>query len=261
MGKLVKGVTNLFAGGKAVDTSQAQFKPYALTTPGGSSYFDTKTGTGGIKLSPDLQSMWDSYIEGAQGALPSEQQNLVANTVSDYGMGLFGKAANLDTQGITKDYLGKQMALLEPGRAQESSRLNDLMFRGGTLGQGVGMGGGYVNPQQYALAMAREQQNAGLAMGAEDRTRAMQNEDLQRALGFYGMGQELKYQPYQQSANILGYGTELQNLAMPALQYGIQAGQASATAGANVAGLQQKARDSNMSFWGNLIGAGVGKLG
>jgi hypothetical protein len=260
MGKIVKGITNIF-GGKSVDTSQAAFKPYALTTPGGSSYFDTKTGTGGIKLSPDLQSMWDSYIGGAQGALPAEEQMQAAGTVSDYGMGLWDRAANLDTQGITKDYLGKQMALLEPGRAQESSRLNDLMFSGGTLGQGVGMGGGYVNPQQYALAMAREQQNAGLATAAEDRTRTMQNEDLQRALGFYGMGQELKYQPYKQSADILGYGTELQNLAMPALQYGIQSGQASASAGANIAQLQQKARDSNMSFWGGLLSGGMNKWG
>lgn len=260
MGKIVKGITNIF-GGKPVDTSQAQFKPYALTTPGGSSYFDTAKGTGGIKLSPDLQSMWDSYISAAGEAMPSEQQKQAASTVSDYGMGMWDRAANLDTQGITKDYLGKQMALLEPGRAQESSRLNDLMFSGGTLGQGVGMGGGYVNPQQYALAMAREQQNAGLATAAEDRTRTMQNEDLQRALGFYGMGQELKYQPYTQSANILGYGTELQNLAMPALQYGIQAGQASATAGANVAQLQQKARDSNMNFWGGLISGGMNKWG
>jgi hypothetical protein len=123
------------------------------------------------------------------------------------------------------------------------------------------MGGGYVNPQQYALAMAREQQNAGLATAAEDRTRTMQNEDLQRALGFYGMGQELKYQPYKQSADILGYGTELQNLAMPALQYGIQSGQASASAGANMAQLQQKARDSNMSFWGGLLTGGMNKFG
>lgn len=261
MGKLVKGVTNIFSGGQKVDTSQAQFKPYALTTPGGSSYFDTKTGTGGINLSPELQNMWDSYIQGAQGALPSDQQIQNAGVVSDYGMGLFGKAANLDTQGITKDYLGKQMALLEPGRAQESSRLNDLMFSGGTLGQGVGMGGGYVNPQQYALAMAREQENSRLAMGAEDRARAMQNDDLQRALGFYGLGQELRYQPYKQSADILGYGTELQNLAMPALQYGIQSGQASASAGANIAQLQQKARDSNMSFWGGLLSGGINKIG
>lgn len=260
MGKIVKGVTNIF-GGKSVDTSQAQFKPYALTTPGGSSYFDTKTGTGGIKLSPDLQNMWDQYMQGAEGALPTDQQNLAADTVSNYGMGLWDQAANLDTQGITKDYLDKRMALLEPGRAQESSRLNDLMFSGGTLGQGVGMGGGYVNPQQYALAMAREQENNKVALESEDRARTMQNEDLQRAMGYYGLGQELKYQPFKQSADILGYGTELQNLAMPALQYGIQSGQASATAGANVAGLQQKARDSNMSFWGGLLSGGMNKWG
>ena len=35
----------------------------------------------------------------------------------------------------------------------------------------VGMGGGYVNPQQYALQMAREQENAALAAGSTDRSK------------------------------------------------------------------------------------------
>ena len=251
------GFVNKILGVKKVDTSGMKFNPYALTTPMGSSYFDIKKKTGGYKLSPDLQGMYEEYLAGAQDMLPSDQQRQAANTVSNYGVGLWDKAANLDTQGITKDYLASRLALLEPSRAAESSRLNDLMFSGGTMGQGVGMGGGYVNPQQYALAMAREQQNAGLALEAEDRARAIQSEDLQRALGFYGMGQELRAQPYAQSANIMGYGTTLQQAALPALTYGLQAGQSSAQAGANIAQAQNQQNAQTLGFWGGLLGGGT----
>jgi hypothetical protein len=253
MGKIVGKILGV----KKVDTSGMKFNPYALTTPMGSSYFNEKTKTGGYNLSPDLQGMYEEYLAGAQGALPSEEQMQNANAISNYGVGLFDRAANLDTQGMTQDYLNRQMALLEPSRAQESSRLNDLMFSGGTLGQGVGMGQGYINPQQYALAMAREQQNAGLALGAEDRARTMQSEDLQRALGYYGLGQELRSQPYAQSANILGYGTQLQQAALPALTYGLQAGQSSAQAGANIAQAQNQQNAQTLGFWGGLLSGGM----
>lgn len=253
MGKIV----NKILGVKKVDTSQMKFKPYALTTPMGSSYFDEAAGTGGYNISPDLQNMYEQYLAGAQQALPSEQQMQNAADISNYGVSLFGQAANLDTEAMTRDYLSKQLNLLEPSRTQESSRLNDLMFSRGTTGQGIGMGQGYVNPQQYALAQAREQQNAALALGAEDRTRAMQSEDLQKALGFYGLGQELMTQPYAQSANILGYGTNLQTLGLPALTYGLQAGQSSAAAGANIAQAQNQQNAQTLGFWGGLLGGGT----
>lgn len=256
MGKIVKGVTNLF-GGQKVDTSQAAFKPYAISTPAGSSYFDTATGKGGVTFSPELQSMWDKYLSAAEGAMPSAEQTQFAGDLSTYGKQLFGTSIGMDTNQMAKDYYNQQQAILEPTRAQESSRLNDTMFSRGTLGAGVGMGEGYINPQQYALQQARGQQDLELALASTDRSRAIQNEDIQRALGFYGMGQELAYQPYAQSANILGYGTELQNLALPSLGYGLEAGQASASAGANIASLQQKARDSNLSFWGGLLSGGM----
>jgi hypothetical protein len=85
----------------------------------------------------------------------------------------------------------------------------------------------------------------------------MQSEDMQRALGFYGMGQELAVQPYAQSANILGYGTNLQQLALPALSYGLQAGQSSAQAGANIAAAQNQQNANTLGFWGSLLGGGM----
>jgi len=253
MGKIV----NKVLGVKKVDTSQMKFKPYALTTPMGSSYFDEAAGTGGYSISPDLEKMYEEYLAGAQGALPSEEQMQNAADISNYGVDLFGRTANLDTEAMTRDYFNKNLRLLEPARAQESSRLNDLMFSRGTMGAGIGMDQGYVNPQQYALAKAREQENAALALGAEDRTRTIQNEDLQRALGFYGLGQELMTQPYNQSANILGYGTNLQSLALPALAYGLQAGQSSASAGANIAQAQNQQNQNTLGFWGGLLGGGT----
>jgi hypothetical protein len=253
MGKIVGKILGV----KKVDTAGMKFNPYSLSTPMGSSYFNEKTKTGGYNLSPDLQGMYEQYLAGAQQALPSAQQAQFAGDVSNYGKSLFGTSIGMDTGAMTQDYYNRQQALLEPSRAQESSRLNDLMFSGGTIGQGVGMGQGYVNPQQYALAMAREQQNAGLALSAEDRARAIQAEDLQKALGYYGLGQELTAQPYAQSANILGYGTTLQQSALPALTYGLQAGQSSAQAGANIAQAQNQQNAQTLGFWGGLLSGGM----
>ena len=97
------GIVNKILGVKKVDTAGMKFNPYALTTPMGSSYFDIKKKTGGYNLSPELQGMFEQYLAGAQGALPSDQQRAAAGAVSDYGMGLWDRAANLDTDAMTKD--------------------------------------------------------------------------------------------------------------------------------------------------------------
>jgi hypothetical protein len=125
---------------------------------------------------------------------------------------------------MTQDYYNRQQALLEPSRAQESSRLNDLQFSRGTLGQGVGMGQGYINPQQYAQAMAREQQNAALALSAEDRVRAMQGEDLQRAGALYGLGQSYLTQPYETANQLMNYGVGIENLGANTMAQGLNTG-------------------------------------
>jgi hypothetical protein len=68
------------------------------------------------------------------------------------------------------------------------------------------------------------------------------------------MGNELRYQPYQQSAGLAGLGINLANVNNPYIGYGLQAGTAGAQAGANIVGAQQAYQDTQMGFWGDLIG-------
>lgn len=252
-----------------------QFTPYNITTPYGSSTFDTGAKTASYTLSPQLQAFVDAYMGGAKAALPTTTQTDFANAVSNYGLGLFNKAQAMDTGAMASDYLNKELAALAPARAQEQSQLADTLFKTGRTGAAAGMtnvGGqtGYVNPEQFSLLSAREAQNAQLALGAEDRARAIQNQDLANALNYYGQGQTLFSAPYNTSANILGLGTNIQNLGQNALTLGANIGTASGNQlyQGTQAGIAQqdainKANAQNAAYWGGLgtnIGTSLGNI-
>lgn len=252
-----------------------QFTPYNITTPYGSSTFDTGARTASYQLSPELQAFVNAYMGGAKAALPTTAQTDFSNAVSNYGLGLFNKAKAMDTGAMASDYLNKELAALAPARDQEQSQLADTLFKTGRTGAAAGMtnvGGqtGYVNPEQFSLLSAREAQNAQLALSAEDRARAIQNQDIANALNYYGQGQSLFAAPYNTSANILGLGTNLQNLGQNALTIGSNIG--SNVANAQYQGVQSgiaqqnalnTANAQNAAYWGGLgtnIGTSLGNI-
>lgn len=262
IGKLIKGGAKLFSGdlsgvadiagsfggggGGGGQSAQAPgFTPYAVTSGFGSSKIDPTNRTATYTLDPKLLATRDKFYAGADAAMPQQYQTDFGNRVSQYGMGLFDQAANLDLDAMTQDYFNKNLKLLEPARAQESSRLNDLQFSRGTLGQGVGMGEGYVNPQQYAQAMAREQQNASLALAAEDRVRSNQAQDFQRAGSIYGLGQSYLTQPYETANTLFGYGTNIENLGMGTMATGMNMGNIATTANQNAANVNRGINQQN----------------
>jgi len=243
VGDIVGGLSGKGGGGGGGSSpTAAGFTPYSITSGLATSRVDPNAKTATYTLSPEMQAFRDQYYTGARAALPSAEQTAYGQQVMDYGKGLFGRATGMDTAAMTQDYYNRQQALLEPSRAQESSRLNDLQFSRGTLGQGVGMGQGYINPQQYAQAMAREQQNAALALSAEDRVRAMQGEDLQRAGALYGLGQSYLTQPYETANQLMNYGVGIENLGANTMAQGLntgisvgQLGNSTAATNANIA--------------------------
>jgi hypothetical protein len=265
IGKLIKGGAKLFSGdlsgvadiagsfgggggGSKSSAKSAQaptFTPYAVTSGFGSSKIDPTTKDASYTLDPRLTATRDKFYAGADAAMPQQYQTDFGNQVSQYSMGLFDRAANLDLDAMTKDYFNKNLALLEPARAAESSRLNDLQFSRGTLGQGVGMGGGYVNPQQFAMQMAREQQNAALALGAEDRVRANQTQDFQRAGALYGLGQSYLTDPYTTANTLFGYGTNVENLGLGTMATGMNMGNIATTANQNASEINRGINQQN----------------
>lgn len=262
----------IIGGLMAPDTPTPQqapgFTPYGVSTGYGKSTFNTGDKTASYTLTPEMQAFRDKYYGAANAAMPSQGQTAYANQVRDYGQGLFNQASGMNTQQMTQDYYNKQQALLEPGRLQQSSDLSDQMFGSGRTGLGIGMGQGYVNPQQYALAQAREQQNAGLALGAEDRSRSIQNDQLSRGLNLYGLGTSMATDPYNTANQLFGYGSNIENLGMGALNTGAQIGTNSGQIGAqaaqiNNAGNQQGYLNnlSQANAYGNAANQAIGGFG
>lgn len=251
---------------KAIEA--AKFKPYSVTTGFGTSNFNTDAGTAGYTLDPRLAAFRDTFYGGATAMAPTSEQTDYANRVSQYGMGLFDRAANLDTGQIARDYYNQQQNILNPQRMQENVQLGDTLFKTGRTGVGVGMTNtagqtGYVNPEQFALLSAREGQNAQLALNSTDRARQMQIDDLTKALGYYGMGQELEATPYNNMNTLFGYGANLERLGSGSLDAGLSIGNAATTAGTNQARMlmgQEDARvaaENTPTLFENLIYGGL----
>lgn len=269
MGSIVKGI------GKALGFSQpekpdysgaikaAQFKPYSLTTGFGSSTFDTGAGTGTYTLDPRLAAMRDVLYGGAMEAVPDTSQKAFAEQLRREGQGLFTSAAAMSPDKLAQDYLERQLNILAPSRAEEEARLQDTLFKSGRTGAAVGIQGGYVNPEQFAYLKAKEGQNAQLALEASNRARGIQLEDLQRALGYYGLASQLEAQPYEQAASLFGLGTNLEKLGMTPLSMGVDIGSAASRSGANVANLLMDQENTRVryandpGFWGSLVAGGI----
>ena len=189
-----------------------QMKPTTVTTGFGSGTYDPSTGQAGYTLSDPLAQMRDVFYGAAGDFLPTPEQQAYAQQVGNFGQKLFSTATGTDLQQQIADYYNQQQNILAPGRERESAQLADAQFKTGRLGYGTGTQGGYINPQQFALQQAREQQNAQLLLGSEDRARAIQQQDIARALGLADSSAALSMQPYQQAYGLFGYGTGIEGL-------------------------------------------------
>jgi hypothetical protein len=231
------------------------FKPWAVATPVGGTTIGKNKVT--ANLSPELQNFYNMYLAGAQTAMPTAQAQTFGTDVSNLGEQIAREAAAMSVPDLTSNYLAKQQALLAPGRAAEETRLADTLFKQGRTGAAVGMEGGYVNPEQFALLQAREQQNAQLALQAEDRARQIQNAQAQQGITLFGLGEQLKTVPYGTSAQILGYGTNLASLLNPNIAYGMQAGQAAQQSAIAQAQMQAQQQSNSKGLLGGLASAGA----
>lgn len=181
----------------------AKFRPYAISTGFGKSYFDTEGQTAGYEMDPRLKAM-------------QEQQYKLANQV-------FG-GLNLDPTQAAQQYYNEQQGLMAGGRTAEDIALRQRQLQSGRIGlglsgetQGAGVGTGYVNPEQYQRDLARAQSDAQLA--AQSRSRAQQEIDAAIARG----------------QGLFTYGTGIEELGMKPLTMGADIGNRAAVAGANQA--------------------------
>lgn len=229
-----------------------------FTTTG--SAVGTKGGGVRTSLSPELQQFYDFYLNEARKNLPTGASQDFANQVAKYGQNLFGQAANLDTGALTSDYYNRVMAGLQPQREAENVQLANTLFSQGRTGAGVGVEGGYINPEQFALLKAREQANIGIYLTAEDRARQIQQDKLRNALGFVGTGNELKTAGYALPTSLFGTGVQLGQLNNPLIAPALTGGTYVTGVNQFNANAQNQANLADQGFWSGLISAGVSAL-
>lgn len=127
----------------------AAFKPYAISTGFGSSYFDPEKNRAGYELDPLLSAFRNQMYGQAASAL--------GNIPSS-------------PEAAAQQYYNQQQALMAGGRGAEDIALRQQQLQQGRIGlglsgasQGAGAGTGYVNPQQYQRDLARAQTDQQLA--------------------------------------------------------------------------------------------------
>ena len=307
MGSLVSGLANVFTGadstksaGQQASAQQAQaardasaaaaFRPVGMTTAFGTSQFTRAT-------DPNTGM---PYISGASYTAAPELQALQAQLMGQYGgAGQYAQQQAQQLQPLTPaaqqlfqagegylatspeqaraDYIRTQQAALAPGQEQQLASIRNQLFQTGRTGLATGgteAGGmGASNPELQAYYNSLAQQNLGLATQAEQA--AQQRQAF--GAGLFGTGAQLlgtqaattagAYSPLQ---TILGLSGNVETMAQPPYQLGLQLGaaqQPGQTAGAQMYqggmnlsaqtqyGATQAANAANAGFWSGLIGA------
>lgn len=258
------GISSMFGGGKGGGGGgvSVEFKPYDITLPSGTATFDTEKETAQASLSPELKSLLDTYLTAITGAVPTEQELKFAKDVQTMGETQFRRLMDPASEAeraktLYQDYL----TLQKPSRELENLALAERLYQTGRTNLGIGdEGAGYYQPETYALQKARSEADTMANIASRETARTERLADLQSMLGYYGMGQSLKYEPYQYGMGLFNLPSNIYKISEAPLGYGIQIGQAEANAmGAQAAAAAQEG-SGRAGMWGQIIGAGIGAL-
>jgi hypothetical protein len=216
-------------GGKGGDDAEyIPIRPANVTTGFGTGLADPERGKYNYTLDPRLAAMRDIFYGAAPQFMPTAQEQQFARDVSQQGMGIFGQgqeflnqALGMNTGDVAQRYYSDVQNLMAGDRAEEEARLANTLFKTGRTGAAVGVQGGYVNPEQFALLRARELANQQLGIQAEELGRSRREADvgfgtrlMGTGLGTIGSGQQVAASPYQTMASIFGLGTGIEQLGM-----------------------------------------------
>jgi len=225
----------------------SQFRPVGMTTRYGTSKYtyDPVTGqmvSAGYQLSPEAKNAQDRLVKlaesGLQQAEGAQAQFAPLQTAAQNLYSLGSQYIAKSPEEAAKDYINKQMQLLQPNRELDLANLQNRLFQQGRTGVSVAQGGslGATTPELQALYNARAMQDLQLASQATQAGQAntlfgsnLYDLGTAKLSNYYG-GQAQAYAPY---TTALGQVQGLETAAQQPLMLGAQLGQQSATAGAN----------------------------
>jgi hypothetical protein len=232
----------------AAAKAAAQFRPVGMTTRFGTSQFQVDPVTGqltsaGYTLSPEAKAAQDRLVKLTESGLVqaegAQAQFAPLQTGATSLFTLGNKYLAQSPQDVAQNYLAEQMALLQPGRELELANLQTKLRNQGRMGLSVAQGGdlGATTPELQALFNARARQEAELAANAQQLGQrdvlfgsSLLGQGAQ-AMGQYYGGQQASYAPF---TTALGQVQGLEALGQQPLTTGINLGQISSQAGANV---------------------------
>jgi hypothetical protein len=149
----------------------AEFKPYAISTGFGTSFFNPAERTAGYELDPMLKAFRDKF----------------------YGTGAeFLQQVQTDPTKAAADFYAQQQGLMAPQRQAEDIALRQKQLQSGRIGlglspaaMGAGAAGGYVNPEQYQRDLARAQADAQLGVQSRELAQADIDRAISRGQGLF----------------------------------------------------------------------------
>jgi len=209
---------------KAAET--AAFRPYAVSTGLGTSFFDAKNQRAMYELDPALQAFRDQYLTMAGATLPS----------------------NLDPNARAQGYYDEMQTMMRPMRQQENLQMQQDLFGSGRLGMrlageaaGAGAGTGMYQPDVLGMNKARELANQQLAQQSRVQSQTELDQAIARGTGLFQTGigvEQLGLTPLELGAQLGGYNAQAAGTSANALlQGGMSAAQANLAAGLNSANL------------------------
>jgi hypothetical protein len=276
MGSLVGKITGATSVGQKAQRGyqeagdMAQFKPWNVSgSYFGGADFDYKNNTASYNLSPELEQLRDMFMNPA---LKGVDEGAIAE--GDYfkktGFDMFKDALSTDVSREASGYYDQIQDIMAPGRAKNEQRLANNLFASGRMGAGSAAyeGGGYVNPERLEYLTAMNREDSKLGMESYDKARNNRYEDMAKGLGYYGTGNQMRLQPYNDVYSLFGMGSGVETSGQNPFKLGMGLGD-SALAGDKAraamygmgANAMYETGASSSGAFTNLIGTGLQAYG
>jgi hypothetical protein len=275
MGSVVGAITGSTGVGKKAKRGmeeagdKAQYKPWDVTgSYFGSADFDYENNKANYELSPELIQLRDMFMNQALSGV-NQEDIAQGQAIKDKGMSMFNEAYGRDISKVGSDYYSDLQDILAPERAKTEQRLANNLFASGRMGQGTVAyeGGGYLNPERMEYLTSMNREDNQLAVESLSRARSERLSDMTTGMGYYGMGNDLRLQPYNDVYSLFGMGSGVEATGMKPFEMGMGLGNSAIQGQVAQAGLygqganaQYQTGAANAGAFTNLVGMGLGAL-
>ena len=245
---------------------RAQYKPWEVTgSYFGDAEFDHEENTADIKVSDEIAQLRDIFMNQA---LEGVDQTTIADAqgFKDKGLGMFNEAFGRDTTKLGSEYYSDIQDILAPERAKSQQGLANNLFASGRMGQGSAAfeGGGYLNPERMEYLTAMNREDNKMAFDSMSRARDERYDDMAKGLGYFGTGNDLRMQPYNDVLGLFNMGASIEGTGMKPFEMGMGLGN-SALAGDKAmaamygqgAGAMYGTGQANTGAFTDLVGTGL----